>query len=49
MIFVVSDVITPTILGLDFLQQHGLVLDFSSEIIKVYPKRKHIGVDHQQL
>ena len=45
----VSDLITPAILGLDFLQLHGLVLDFSSEVIKVYPKRKHTDVEHQQL
>ena len=49
MIFVVSDVITPAILGLDFLQQHGLVLDFSSEVIKVYPKKNHTDGEYQQL
>ena len=45
----VSDLNTPAILGLDFLQQHGLVLDFSSEVIKVYPKRKYTDKEHQQL
>ena len=44
-----SDLITPAILGLDFLQQHGLVLDFSSEVIKVYPKRKYTDVEHEHL
>ena len=39
--FVVSDLIVPAILGLDFLQQHGLVLDFSSNVVQVYPKEKH--------
>ena len=26
-----------------------MVLDFSSEAIKVYPKKNHTGVEHQQL
>ena len=42
-------VITTEILGLDFLQQHGLVLDFSSEAITLYPNNNHTGVEHQQL
>ena len=45
MIFVVSDLIIPAILRLDFLQQHGLVLNFSSNAVQVYPKAKHIDVE----
>jgi len=37
--FVVSDLIAPAILGLDFLQNHNLVLDFSEDTVQVYPKR----------
>ena len=47
--FVVSDLIVPAILGLDFLQQHGLVLDFSSNAVQVYPKVKHTDVKCQEL
>ena len=47
--FVVSDLIVPAILGLDFLQQHGLVLDFSSNAVQVYPKEKHTDVKCQEL
>ena len=47
--FVVSDLIVPAILGLDFLQQHGLVLDFSSKAVQVYPKEKHTDVKCQEL
>ena len=32
----------PAILGLEFLQQHGLALDFSTE-------QKHMDVGHSQL
>ena len=45
----VSDLIVPAILGLDFLQQHGLVLDFSSKAVQVYPKEKHTDVKCQEL
>ena len=37
--FVVSDLIVPAILGLDFLQQHGLVLDFSNNFVQCTLKR----------
>ena len=47
--FVVSDLIVPAILGLDFLQQHDLVLDFSSNAVQVYPKVKHTDVGCQEL
>ena len=32
-----------------FLQQHGLVLDFSSKVVQVYPKEKHKDVECQEL
>ena len=47
--FVVSDLIAPAILGLDFLQYHNLVLDFSEETIQVYPKGKQQPMELQQL
>ena len=47
-IFVVSDLIVPAILGLDFLQQHGLVLDFFSNVVLVYPKEKQTDVEYQE-
>ena len=47
--FVVSDLIAPVILGLDFLQNHSLVLDFSEDTVQVYPKRTQISVENQQL
>ena len=47
--FVVSNLIVPAILGLDFLQQHGLVLDFSSNAVQIYPKVKHTDVGCQEL
>ena len=47
--FVVSDLIVPTMLGLDFLQQHGLVLDFSSNAVQMYLKVKHTDVGCQEL
>ena len=47
--FVVHDLITPAILGVDFLQHHNLVLDFSEQTVQVYPKGKHIPVEQQQL
>ena len=46
--FVVSDLIVPGILGLDFLQQHGLVLDFSNNVVQVYPKEKQKGIEYQE-
>ena len=45
----VSDLIVPAILGLDFLQQHGLVLDFSSNAVQVYPKEKHTDMKFQEV
>ena len=33
----VSELITPAILGVDFLQQHGLVLDFSTIPLSIMP------------
>ena len=36
---VVSSLIAPVILGLDFFQQHGLILDFTGGDIKIYAKR----------
>ena len=45
----VSELILPAILGPDFLQQHGLVLDFSSNAVQVYPKEKHTDVKCQEL
>ena len=35
---VVSSLIAPVILGLDFFQQHGLILDFTTADVKIYPK-----------
>ena len=29
------------LLGIDFLRQHGLILDFSNETVWVYPKQVH--------
>jgi len=46
--FVVSDLIVPAILGLDFLQQHGLVLDFSNNVVQVYPKEKQKDMEYQE-
>ena len=38
--FVVADhLIAPVILGTDFLRQHELLLDFSKETVRVYPKQ----------
>ena len=38
--FVVADhLIAPVILGTDFLHQHELILDFSNETVRVYPKQ----------
>ena len=31
-----------------FLQQHGLILDFSSNIVQVYPKEKQADVKYQE-
>ena len=45
----VRDLIASAILGLDFLQPHSLVLDFSEQIVRVYPKGKQLPVEHQQL
>ena len=39
---VVSSLIAPVILGLDFFQQHGLILDFTGTNIKIYSK----GIPH---
>ena len=47
--FVVSDLIAPAILGLDFLQLHNLVLDFSQDTGQVYPNGTQLSVDQQQL
>ena len=47
--FVVHDLIAPALLGVDFLQHHSLVLDFSEQTVQVYPKGKHIPVEQQQL
>jgi len=47
--FVVNDLIAPAILGLDFLQNHNLVLDFSEDAVQVYPKRTQLSSEHQQL
>ena len=35
---VVSSLIAPVILGLEFFQQHGLILDFTAADVKIYPK-----------
>jgi len=46
---VVSSLIAPVILGLDFFQQHGLILDFTSVDVKIYPKNVlHRTSDHLQ-
>ena len=45
----VSDLIAPAILGLDFLQLHNLVLDFSQGAGQVYPKGTQLLVEQQQL
>ena len=37
----------PAILGLDFLQHHSLVLDFSEKTVQVYPKGKQLPVEQQ--
>ena len=42
--FVVSDLIAPAILGLDILQHHSLVLDFSEDTVQVYPKGAKLPV-----
>ena len=47
--FVVSDLIAPAILGLDFLQHHSLVLDFSEDTVQVYPKGAQLPVEKQQI
>ena len=39
---VVSSLIAPVILGLDFFQQHGLILDITDTNIKIYSK----GIPH---
>ena len=35
---VVNSLIAPVILGLDFFQEHGLILDFTDTSIKIYSK-----------
>lgn len=46
---VVSHLIAPVILGLDFFQQHGLILDFTNADVKVYPKNAlHRTPEHLQ-
>jgi len=46
----VSHLIAPVILGLDFFQQHGLILDFSGADVKIYPKNiLHGTLEHLQL
>jgi len=42
----VSDLIAPAILGLDFLQNYNLVLDFSEDTVQVYPKRIQLSSEH---
>ena len=37
-VIVVSSLIAPLILGLDFFQQRGLILDFTSADVKIYHK-----------
>ena len=46
--FVVADrLVAPVTLGIDFLRQHELILDFSNERVSVYPKQ--IQVPQQEL
>ena len=42
---IVTSLIAPVILGTDFFQQHGLILDFTKPTIQIYPKQDDIPVD----
>ena len=43
---IVISLIAPVILGTDFFQQHGLILDFTKPTIHIYPKQDDIPVDN---
>ncbi len=45
---VVQDLVTPAILGIDFLQRHGLVLDFACTPISIRPSETQAEA-HEQL
>ena len=42
---IVPKLIVPIILGIDFFQQHGLILDFTEETFQVYPKQEKVPDD----
>ena len=46
---IVISLIAPVILGTDFFQQHGLILDFTKPTIYIYPKQDDIPVDIQNI
>ena len=42
---IVSKLIAPVILGIDFFQQHSLISDFTEQTIQVYPKQEKVPDD----
>ena len=40
---VVNSLVTPVILGTDFLQKHGLTLDFTADPVTVYQSRNELS------
>ena len=46
---IVSSLIAPIILGIDFFQQHNLVLDFTESTVQIYPKHDNIPYEIQSI
>ena len=42
---IVPKLIAPVILGIDFFQQHSLILDFTEQTVQVYPKQEKVTDD----
>ena len=42
---IVPKLIAPVILGIDFFQQHSLILDFTEQTVQVYPKQEKVPDD----
>ena len=42
---IVPKLIAPVILGIDFFQQHSLILDLTEKTVQVYPKQEKVPVD----
>ena len=46
---IVPNLIAPVILGIDFFQQHSLILDFTETTIQIYPKQDSLPGDVQTI